>query len=178
MAARNKQINLLPQQEFDASIAGRVLKWAMSTFRIIVVVTEMVVMGAFLSRFWLDAQISDLNDQIGTLSSQISLQSDFEKNFRNLQDRIAAFNDYAKQSGSGVTLTKVTSKVPQNVTLQSISLQNGTIQIKGTATSEIDVTQFISNLKADTTFKDVSLGQVSSSEGNQSTLLFNLKVSY
>jgi hypothetical protein len=41
---KNKAINLLPQEEFDISIIGRTLKWAMGTFRIIVIVTEIVVM--------------------------------------------------------------------------------------------------------------------------------------
>ena len=78
--AKNKSINLLPQEEFDASIFGRTLKWAMGTFRIIVIITEMVVMGAFLSRFWLDAQNSDLDNSIKIASAQISAQVILKKN--------------------------------------------------------------------------------------------------
>lgn len=176
--AAHKSINLLPQEEFDASIAGRALKWAMGTFRIIVIATEMVVMGAFLSRFWLDAQNSDLNDAISVKSAQIDSQSDFEKNFRNLQDRLSVFNDYTKNTGTSDLLTKVDSKVPQNVTLQSLSFQDGSIQVKGSAGSEIDISQFISNLKAEKSFKNVTLGQVGTSDSNQSSIVFNLKVSF
>ncbi len=176
--AAHKSINLLPQEEFDASIAGRALKWAMGTFRIIVIATEMVVMGAFLSRFWLDAQNSDLNDAISVKSAQVSSQSDFEKNFRDLQDRLSVFNDYTKNTGTSTLLTKVVSRVPQNVTLQSLSFQDGSIQIKGTAGSEIDIAQFISNLKAEKSFKNAALGQVGTSDANQSSVVFNLKVSY
>ena len=71
---KKKNINLLPKEEFDASVVGRLLRWAMGTFRIIVIITEMIVMAAFLSRFWLDAQNSDLNDEIRFASSQIDSQ--------------------------------------------------------------------------------------------------------
>ena len=63
-AKKEPEINLLPQEEFEGSVIGRILKWGLSTFRIIVIIVEMVVMAAFLSRFWLDAKNSDLNEDI------------------------------------------------------------------------------------------------------------------
>ena len=53
MSARKEEINLLPQKGFEATTAGRILAWILSTFRIIVIITELLVMVAFLSRFWL-----------------------------------------------------------------------------------------------------------------------------
>ena len=90
MAAQkgSKLINLLPQEEFANSTIGRVFTWAMSTFRIIVIGMEMVVMVAFLSRFWLDAINVDLNDIIKQRSAVIAAQSYFEKAFRDLQTRV------------------------------------------------------------------------------------------
>ena len=66
MAARKKssRINLLPQEEFAASTLGRILAWILSTFRILVIMTELIVILAFLSRFWLDARTTDLNEEI------------------------------------------------------------------------------------------------------------------
>jgi len=46
----------------------------MGSFRIIVIVTEIIVMGAFLSRFWLDAQNSELDSSIKIASAQITAQ--------------------------------------------------------------------------------------------------------
>ncbi len=81
MAARKKKrrINLLPQEEFAASILGRVLAWLLSSFRAIVSLTEMTVMIAFLSRFWLDAKSADLNELIRQKQPVIASTSDFEK---------------------------------------------------------------------------------------------------
>jgi len=176
MPARKKLINLLPQEEFEASILGRILRWAMTTFRFIVIITELVVMSAFLSRFWLDAKNSDLNDTLEVKSAQISAQSDFEKDFRSLQDRLKIFKDASKDTKSSDTLTIISAKTPADVSLVSVSLQDKSAQVKGTSGSELGIAQFVSNLKADTAFKEVVLGQVSSSEGNSALTVFDIKI--
>ena len=114
---KKKNINLLPKEEFDASVVGRLLGWAMGTFRIIVIITEMVVMTAFLSRFWLDAKNSDLNDEIRLKSSQISVQKDFEIGFRNLQKKLAIYEALGKDKKRSDVITKVTGKIPADVSL-------------------------------------------------------------
>lgn len=178
LMAKNKLINLLPQEEFDSSIMGRALAWAMSSFRIIVIVTEMIVMAAFLSRFWLDAQNSDLDDSIKVATAQISSQSDFEKEFRGVQSKLAIFKQITSQESSSNQLALISSTVPQNLTFSGINVQDNSIQIKGAASSELDIAQFISNLKAQTAFKSVDLESVSTSDQNQSSLNFLINVNY
>lgn len=176
--AKNKSINLLPQEEFDASMLGRTLKWAMGSFRIIVIITEMVVMAAFLSRFWLDAQNSDLGDSIKVASAQILAQSDFEKEFRGVQQKLNIFKQIEaapKQSGK---IDLAASKIPQDLTLTSISVQSNQIQIKGTADTELGIAQYVANLKTDPTVKKVQLDSVGSSEQNPALLTFLINISY
>src|SRR3990167_1085348 len=86
-------INLLPQEEFESSTFGRVLKWLLSSFRIMVIITELVVMTAFLSRFWLDAKTTDLNDSIKQKQAVIESQNNFEKEFRKTQNRLVIFKE-------------------------------------------------------------------------------------
>jgi Tfp pilus assembly protein PilN len=176
--AKNKSINLLPQEEFDASILGRMLKWAMGSFRIIVILTEMVVMAAFLSRFWLDAKNSDLDASIKIASAQISTQSNFEKEFRGVQQKLSIFKQITADATESGKLDLVSSKIPGDLVLSSISIQNGVTQIKGTAGSEMGVAQFISNLKASPLIKRVELDSIGSLERNQSLLTFLINVSY
>lgn len=174
---KNKSINLLPQEEFDVSLLGRTLKWAMSTFRIIVIVTEMVVMGAFLSRFWLDAQNSDLTNAIKVKSAQIKALSTTEKDFRNLQSKI----NIAKQSKPNVAsqrIEAITSKLPSGINLTSISITDTSAQIKGASTSEFGIAQFVANLNANSENKSVDLLQVTSSELDPSQTVFLISVSY
>lgn len=175
---KSKSINLLPQEEFDASVVGRVLKWAMGTFRIIVIITEMIVMGAFLSRFWLDAKNSDLNDLIEVKSAQISSQSDFEKEFRNIQKKLDIIAEMSKGQKASEILSKISSKIPSNITLSSVSLQETSVQVKGIAGDEIAIAQFVANLDNDDFFKEASLGAASQSENDPSLTIFTINLKY
>ncbi|HKB88186.1 MAG TPA: PilN domain-containing protein [Patescibacteria group bacterium] len=176
--AKNKSVNLLPQEEFDTSVLGRTLKWAMGSFRIIVILTEMIVMAAFLSRFWLDAQNSDLSQSIKNASAQIQAQSNFEKEFRGVQQKLNIFKQIASAKPASGKVELIASKTPTDLTLSSISVQENLAQIKGTSTSEIGITQFISNLEAEPTFKKVELGSVGSSEQNQTLITFFISVTF
>jgi len=176
--AKTRSINLLPQEEFDVSVVGRILKWAMGTFRIIVIITEMIVMGAFLSRFWLDARNSDLNDLIEVKSAQISSQSDFEKQFRGLQEKLNIVEEISKDNKFSEILSRVSSKLPPDASFSSLSFQESSAQIKGVAGSEFAIMQFIANLDAEKLFKEVFLGSVSQSENNPALTIFAIDIKY
>ncbi|MFC1625837.1 PilN domain-containing protein [Patescibacteria group bacterium] len=177
-AKKKTKINLLPQEEFASSTVGRVLKWALSTFRIIVIVMEMIVMGAFLSRFWLDANNSDLTDSIKQKQSQILAQSDFEKDFRLIQNRLTIFKSVSESSVVSQNLLKISSRTPENIFLLSLTLGEKEASIKATSSSEQSIAQYIANLKDEKTFKDVSLQQVNQSSDNQAYIIFTIKLSY
>ena len=174
---KNKAINLLPQEEFNTSTTGRVLKWATGTFRIIVIATEMVVMAAFLSRFWLDAQNSNLNASIKVKGAQISAQSDIEKQFRNIQTKLSIFDKIDQNNKTSEMIAGVTSNVPQNIVLSRIAVAEGLINIHGASPSEYEVGQFIANLQ-NSLFKNVELRQVSSSEDNPAETDFVISITY
>lgn len=175
---KHKLINLLPQEEFDSSTLGRVLKWAMGSFRIIVIVTEMVVMGAFLSRFWLDAQNSDLNDSITIKRAQITAQKDFEAKYRDTQKKLAivkAIDGFPKPTDK---LGVFAQKMPQDVILTDMSVTDSSAELRGNAGSEIDIAQFLSNLQGDKTFTNVDLGSTNISEKDPTQTVFTIDTNY
>ncbi len=174
---KNKAINLLPQEEFDASTTGRILKWATNTFRIIVIVTEMVVMAAFLSRFWLDAQNSTLNNAIRVKSAQISAQANLEKQFRGVQTKLDIFDKLSGDKKISDLVGKITSKVPASVTLSGITVGEGTINIRGLSSSDFDIGQFVVSLQGET-FKSVELQQVGSSLTSPGGTDFVIAITY
>jgi Tfp pilus assembly protein PilN len=175
---KTKAINLLPQEEFDVSILGRTLKWAMGAFRIIVIVTEMIVMGAFLSRFWLDAQNSDLSNAIKIKSAQIAAQASVEKEFRDVQAKLSIVKQLEAATPLSQKIEKITSKLPPGVNLKTVSVLEDSAQVKGTTAAEIGIAQFIANLKADPSFKSVELSQLSSSQDNLNEITFSIKITY
>jgi len=108
-------INLLPKEEFITSNLGKVLHWAMNSFRVIVILTELVVMAAFLSRFWLDAKNTDLTDLIKQKQAVIAASADFEKEFKLTQERLKIFSTVAENQGlASSNLDLVTSYLPVN----------------------------------------------------------------
>ncbi len=173
---KNKPINLLPQKEFEGSTLGRVLRWATGTFRIIVIITEMIVMAAFLSRFWLDAQNSDLTDSIKIRSAQILAQEGLEKRFREIQIKLSIFKALSTISKPGDRMEIVTLRTPTDIILSSVSIQDESISIKGIAFSEFAIAQFVSNLKSVASFKKVELGSINSSEDNSGSTVFTIKI--
>lgn len=175
---RNKLINLLPAEELEGSVVGRVLRWAMTTFRIIVIVTEMIVMAAFLSRFWLDAKNSDLGDSIRTKAAQVSAQKDFETEFRDVQKRLAIFESLEKTTPPSEIVAKIVSRLPGGVNLTTITIQEKGVQIRGISGSEFGIAQFASNLTAEELFKSVSIGAINSAEGNQLATIFSINITF
>jgi len=174
---KNKAINLLPQEEFDASSMGRVLKWTTGTFRMIVIATEMVVMGAFLSRFWLDAQNSNLNNSIKVKSAQISSQADLEKQFRSIQSKLKIFDKISQNQNTSTFVDKIAGAVPANTTLSRISMADGKIEIRGTSISDYDILQFVGALQG-SPFKTVELQQVGSSKNDSGGTDFVVNITY
>jgi len=176
--AKNKFINLLPQEEFETTTVGRTLRWAMTSFRVIVIVTETFVMGGFLSRFWLDQQRGDLDDLIKTKSAQISAQSEFEKDFRGIQRKLAIVKGITDLPKSSTHVGAIASKIPPDVVLSSISLEDTAASLRGVAASETGISQFIANLKSEPSFKSVDLTQAGTSFDDPTATIFSINISY
>ena len=179
MSALNKenQINLIPRDEFSASQAGRILTWFLTTFRIMVILVELVVLAAFLSRFWLDAKNSDLNDEIAQKQALLTVSTKFENDFRLIQKKLQIFSDLTTNNvSSSKLLQDVTTKIPPDVFLTSSSLSPNSITLTGSSPSEKSIAQFIANLSSISDFSSVSLNQVEINEENKNLLNFSLQI--
>lgn len=157
-----KLINLIPESSFESKTLGKVLKWMLTTFRIMVIVTELVVMSAFLSRFWLDAKNSDLNETIAINKSQILAYSEVEKDFRSLQNRVLIAKELYNQPKINNLLLDITKLTPSDVILNSIIIGGEELQIKALSYSEQSVAQFVVNLEKYQGVENVELSQISS----------------
>lgn len=167
------EINLIPQDKFATSTPGRVLNWLLSTFRVIVIIVELVVMIAFLSRFWLDAKNSDLNDEMKQKQALIEASKNFEDEFNITRDKLATFSKLVSLSRSSASLTKIPSILPEGITLKSISLTDTSTLVDGESSSENLIAQFIANLEGLGAYKEINLSQIGS---NQETGMITFKI--
>jgi len=173
---KKRQINLLPQEEFAASTLGRTLKWILSTFRIIVITTEMIVMTAFLSRFYFDAKLTDLNDVVKQKQAIIEAFSQIENDFRDVQQRLKIFSETTTQDKQLTALMgEISSALPNGVFLESVDINEGEINVTGKSPSELLISQFVANVDA-ISLGDLSITQVNQKESDLSLLSFSIKI--
>ncbi|MEK7168752.1 MAG: PilN domain-containing protein [Patescibacteria group bacterium] len=171
---KTNRINLLPQDEFQSSTFGRILKWALSSFRVMVIVTELIVMSAFLSRFWLDAKNSDLNDELNVSKAQVQAYSDVENEFRLYQKKLSIAKNLYLQNKNSNLIADITKLMPEDLLLSSIQETEGDIQLKAISFSERSVAQFLINLGGLKSLSDVTLSQVASSVDNSFATTFTI----
>lgn len=173
---RSKTINLLPQEEFTQSSVGIALSWALSVGRVIVIFTELIVIGAFLSRFFLDARITDLSDEIEAKQARIQASLEFEKNFKVIQQKLKIFSQVASSTSPVPNLDTIATLVPSDVLLNSFSFSEGDVDLQGNSLSESSLSSFVYSLKASGKFSDVTITQVTMGSQLEPGLKFTLKL--
>ena len=156
-----RQINLLPQDAFTTSTGGKLLYFAITVGRYVVVFTELIVILAFLSRFFLDRRISDLNDRIKQQVAVLDANRDFEETFRFVQGRLTSSSQIlARQFSVTLFLDKVTPLVPQDINLTAVGYESGQMSLSGTAPTINDLRQLVFNLQTSNLFGDITLSNV------------------
>jgi len=177
-AQKKTKINLLPQKGLEASTSGRVLLWILTTFRVIVIVTELVVMAAFLSRFWLDAKNTDLSEEISHKKEILIASADFEKQFIQVQKRLEILSELTK--GDKVVssaIENVRASLPADIFLNDLVFSGKKVSLTGISPNEKSIQQFIANLEVKDSFETISLGSIDSEKDNSEILKFELSAS-
>ena len=175
---KKDQINLLPQEGLSATTGGRILLWLLSTFRFIVIITELFVVAAFVSRFWLDAKNTDLTEKIQNNKLVIESFQNLEKEFKNIQERLTIYTFYSKDKGKITEAIKsVISSKPPEVTFSSITAGENDIKIGAKSVSELGIQQFVVNLNSNEKIENIKLGDISTTEGEFS-FMFDIIITY
>ena len=168
-------INLLPKTEFEISFWGRFLKWSLTAGRYIIILTELLVIVAFMSRFKLDHDLSDLNDTILGKQALLEASANTEKVLRLTQARLN-FADQ-KQKNHPVpseVISKITGLLPSRVTLSSVALVGSNLTLEMTSPSEQELGVLVQALTTDKMFKSVDLISVASE--SETTIKFVIKI--
>lgn len=165
---KKSEINLIPQDKFATSDLGRILGWLLSVSRKLTILIELLLMAAFLSRFWLDTNISKLNDEIKQKQAYILSLSSFENEFNQTKDKIKILSVLTSPENMLLgRINKVASFVPNNIVLNNVQVTQDRIQIDGISPSEFQILQFITNLEATKEFTNSTLSTLSLDEETQ-----------
>ena len=121
----------------------------MTTGRVMVVLTEFVVLLAFGSRFYFDKKLNDLTETIDQKISQIENYGEVENQMRILLTKQLPINEYLTKS---IMFSKkydgLTKAVPVGVKLEKVFFDQNTMRITGKSDSELGFAQLLRRLKS------------------------------
>jgi hypothetical protein len=141
-------INLLPKKSFEFSTFGKVLKWATSAGRVLVVLTEFVVLMAFATRFYFDKKLSDIGEESVQKETQIAAYADVETQIRKVLAKQSPVEAFQKNGlGFSSKVASLTRILPVGTVLESMTLDKSGLILVGRAQSEFGFAQFVSGIK-------------------------------
>lgn len=136
-ATKLGRINLLPKDAFEFSALGKILKWAMTTGRVLVVLTEFVVILAFGSRFYFDKRLNDLIEVIDQKQAVVDSYAEIENKMRDLLSRQAIIDKYlADNLGVNNIINQTKRSTPADVNFTEININYKGFSLTGTSGSE------------------------------------------
>lgn len=178
-APKVKKINLLIREGFEYTTLGKTLGWILSIGRIVVIFTELVVIIAFLSRFWLDKTYTDLLEENDVKKSQVEASANFEKDFRLAQSRILSYNDLQKtRLLASPVLKDLASLLPAEVILSEVQINSSKINVSGTSLSESGLAGYIKAIDDHSKFIDTTLKDISLKLSGQKVIAFSLTTNF
>jgi Tfp pilus assembly protein PilN len=155
-------INLLPKDSFEFSTAGKALKWATSVGRVLVVLTEFVVLLAFASRFYFDKKLSDLGEVLVQKQVQIAAYADVETEMRKVLAKQTPVETVQKTGlGFAGKIDSLSRVMPAGTVLENLTLDTNGLSVVGKAQSEYGFAQFIAGLKKMPNVKMVNMKDTS-----------------
>lgn len=144
-------------------LTDKFLTWAFTIGRAILMIVYAVALGAFAYRFGLDREIIDLGDTIKQKQTIVSLSSESEATFRDLQNKLTFVKQTEETSNTQVELLdSIITLASGRVLFTSLSLSKTTISMNGSARSIGSLNSFIEDLRNLPQLSTVSLGTIES----------------
>jgi len=157
-------VNLLPQDPFFETILGRILRWALSAGRYLIIFTELVVIISFATRFTLDRQVTDLNASIHHKTSVIESYGDLEENIRLTQSKLSDYQIIEKQSNITDIFEDLTQVTPQDISLEKLAINQTNVVVAGSTPSQQIFNYLINNLQLSPKFKNITVDKIEASK--------------
>lgn len=167
-------VNLLPKDPFFETPVGKMLRWALSVGRYIVIFTELVVIMSFATRFSLDRQVTDLNDSINQKQIIIESFGDFEAEIREIQRKIDQYQQIEQTDNIADVFPKLTAVTPLDVTLDTLELTSTELTMTGQTLSNNSLNLLINNLELSPDFSEVSVNTIESGDKKNPGLQFSI----
>jgi Tfp pilus assembly protein PilN len=160
MPAKTVSVNLLEKDQSESPI-GRIITWATTYGRYIMITTEIVVLLAFISRFSLDRKLTDLNEAIAQKQAIIQANQPFENDVKKIQSQLATIKSLTTTQGKLVDmLILLKSLMPPDVYMNTIAISADHISADVNAGSTDGFGMFLENLQQTQQFVSVDIASI------------------
>lgn len=155
-------INLVPKDPFFDTLIGRILRWALSAGRYIVIFTELVVIVSFVSRFTLDRQVTDLNQSIQQKEAIVDSYGPLEENFRASQAKVSQYEQIEQEANIAEVFASLSAVTPDGVVLEDLIISQSAIVASGRSLSQASFNLLVNNLQLSPDFQNVTVDKIES----------------
>ena len=152
-------INLLNTKH--SSFLERFINWTLTVGRIVVILTELIALGAFLYRFSLDQQLIDLHSKIKQEQAIVAYLKDSEATYRNLQDRLSVASNFSAAGNERVKVFKdLIAFAPPGIIFDDFNLTYNRVKISTEVYSVSSLSSFVDSLKKYSSVEKVSIDKI------------------
>lgn len=160
------KINLIPQEGAATSTPGRFVNWLLTAGRYLLIITELLLFSAFISRFYFDDRIQDEIDKgIRPKLQTIKYLEKNEADFKNLQSRInnikAGLNS---RLDTGKILEEIINLTPEGVVLDRIELDGSNFSFNASLPNIEKLAVFQNNFAKSSIFRTLDISDLSSAQ--------------
>jgi len=172
-----RSINLLPRDAFETSTLGIVLEWSLVFGKWAVILTQLVVMGAFLYRFSLDRKLTDLKKEIASNVAVINSYEQVERDFTLLQKQVnQAKSVIESQERIVKTMDGVARITPNEIWFDRMTITPSNLAMTAYSASLPGFGQFLRAVQADSLFNGVRVGKIESSTSLGAQMQFDISM--
>ena len=166
-----KSINLLQEQQAPPTFWENFYVWITKSARVVVILTEAVVLVAFGMRFYLDRKLNDLKNQIEQKGSTLEILAEEEKEIRRVQSKISAYGTlWESSSNFDLIFQDINTYIPVETDKLEISLSddgiNTILSVKGELERSL-INDLENNFKDSDNYRNVSLNTIQRASGGE-----------
>ncbi|MFA5932709.1 MAG: PilN domain-containing protein [Microgenomates group bacterium] len=174
-------VNLLIHRGEEEKLYAKLIKWALSSGRFIVIFVEIITISAFVYRYKLDGDLADLQDQIKTQAAYITNLKSDEQLIRNAQFQISSLSKLKSEKADFISpLESFNTIIPKSMRITNITFDRNlaypksSFSITGQSPSNLELSVFIKSLQQNHSFSDVNLTNISFETQTNFTITGNL----
>lgn len=172
---KNNKISINLSSSKKVSVGNAFYKWAFQAGRAIVVLIELVALGALGYRFMVDGQIVDLYDEISKEASLVQFQAEDERIFRGIQERLENIAIINEETDNKVNITNdIISSINAGEFIETgLTINNNIISVSGNALSVNTVENFTNKAREYPQVSSILIDEINTSS---SGIKFRLRI--